>query len=170
MKATKAKTVKQAEKKSSRKTFRKELETNITDKLTAAIKNLGHNADIIAEDIRKIGKRLAKKLIAVSSETSTADLKLDKKKVDDTKPTGKKELNKAQKVVEKATKATGDKSGPRKLSAGVRLPSVAVTATGADTLTETEGASENSHSKRKKVRRNQAGNDHDDAGLMNGHS
>lgn len=49
-------------KKSLKKQDKKDLQSNITQRFLDAVSNLGHDADRIAKDLKKIGKQLAEKL------------------------------------------------------------------------------------------------------------
>lgn len=53
---------KKASKKDSQKVARKELETSLGNKFKEVIKSLGYEAELIAKDIEKAGKLLAKRL------------------------------------------------------------------------------------------------------------
>lgn len=96
------------QKKTVKKAAKKQIELSLTEKFLAAVKSLGHDAEVIAEDIAKASKSAAKKLSKKFTEvkasvadkiddvTSPKEIKTKKVKL------GKKDTSKLMKKVDKS--------------------------------------------------------------------
>ena len=88
----------------SKKTAKKQLEHSLTERFLEAVKGLGHNAEMIGEDIAKVSKVVAKKLSKKFQEVKLAvghkleEVKAEKKPVAKKVKMAKKD---AQKLVKK---------------------------------------------------------------------
>lgn len=130
MKSKKVKIEKKALKKSEKRVAKKELETSITDKFLEVIRSLGHEAGNLTKDVKKLSRTLAKKLA-----DKVSLLKDDSQKKQSGTPrvaikravrAPKKELAKAEKVVERAN----TRSAPAKRTASAVKVKPAVKTTG----------------------------------------
>lgn len=83
-----------AQKKSAKKTVKKELQKNLTNKFFEAVKSLGHDAEMIGEDLVLVSKFVAKKIA---------------KKVTGAKKNGGKKVNEVASAVAGAVGKTAEK-------------------------------------------------------------
>ena len=58
--------------KSNKKSAKKELEKSLTERFLDTVKSLGHNAELIADDVAKLSKEAAKKLSKKFNEVKSA--------------------------------------------------------------------------------------------------
>ncbi|SFH47890.1 hypothetical protein [Pedobacter insulae] len=118
MKTNKAKSAKG----SSKRTTKKELEHSLKVRFLEAVKSLGHNAEVIGDDIAKASKFVAKKLskkfkgLKEAVEQKLEEVKADKKpaakKVKMAKKDAQKLVKKVDKTVSKVVKKAAKKANP----------------------------------------------------------
>lgn len=121
------------QKKVSRKTVKKHIEKSLSDKFFEAVKGLGHNAEVIADDIsvlsKAAAKKLAKKFTKVKSlvgdkiESVIATGKTPQKKVKLAKKDASKLMKKVDKSVTKVVKKAVKKAKP--LTSSVKVQKIA---------------------------------------------
>ncbi|WP_207425926.1 hypothetical protein [Pedobacter sp. SYSU D00535] len=128
-------------KKKVKKAEKKELQSGIAERLLTAINLLGHDAERLAKDIKKMSKQIAEKLsdrIEKVKETEKKEEKKKVKKVKEPEKKGlKKSINKAEKVVAKV--------------AAVKEPAQATTTDKVSNLPDSEGTSLPAKRGRRKV-------------------
>ncbi|MEJ6979133.1 hypothetical protein WG906_01645 [Pedobacter sp. P351] len=108
MKKTKPKSTKPAKavaKASPKKTAKKELESGIAERFLDVVSNLGHDAERIAKDIKKMSKEIAKKLFDKVKSANEAEKISIRKKIKANKEIAKREV--------KATRKEGVKAPTR---------------------------------------------------------
>lgn len=122
MKTNKTKTLKKANKKLAKK----QLEQSLSERFFEAVRGIGHNAEIIADDIAKLSKAAAKKLAKKFEEVKIAvEHKLEEqqpiktKKVKLAKKDAQKLMKKVDKSVSKVVKKAVKKSTPATASVKV---------------------------------------------------
>lgn len=114
MKANKIK----PQRKITKKVVKKNIEKSLTDKFLTAVKDLGHNAEVIAEDIANLSKLAAKKLakkfkdVKIAVEHQIEEVKPSAQKVKLDKKNTSKLLKKVDKSVAKVVKKAVNKTKP----------------------------------------------------------
>lgn len=121
------------QKKTTKKAVKKQIEQSLTDRFLEAVKGLGHNAELIADDVAKLSKAAAKKLSKKFKEVKQAvsdkidDAKATKKpvakKVKLAKKDASKLVKKVDKTVSKVVKKAVSKAKP--LATSVKVEGIA---------------------------------------------
>lgn len=100
-------------KKTAKKAVKKQIEQSLTEKFLEAVKGLGHNAELIADDIAKASKVAARKLSKKFKEVKEAVVHKieDLKTPDEAVAAPAKAVKTAGKAVKKATKTVKKVAG-----------------------------------------------------------
>jgi hypothetical protein len=127
MKKTKSKSSKPAKggkSKSPKRAAKKELESGIAERFLEVVTNLGHDAERIAKDIKKMSKEIAKKL---SEKIKAEKSKKEKDKKEQVKREVKGSNQAAAKPASRAEKVVARIAKPKAVAATKRSPQVTST-------------------------------------------